>query len=224
MGPDRRRQVQQVQRALRPALVLHQAPGSSRGIAGVDAFGRRRAPDDVPSMPGAKRPKPERTECSGLNLNGEDRQVPHPYLVPSEPKIVAERPKQRHLRGSAHPGVCGICTVHANGEPVRACVTTLAEVTGKRIVTIEGLAVEPRNRMIEVWIAEQASQCGYCQPGQIMAAATLLARRPSPRHRAVLDLAVERARWGTPPPKGRHRGLAVYPHSAATSLKSRRYS
>lgn len=76
-------------------------------------------------------------------------------------------------------GVCGTCTVHVDGEAHHACVTTLAEVVGKRIVTIEGLAQRP-NRVISAWVAEQASQCGYCQPGQIMTATALLAQSPSP--------------------------------------------
>lgn len=76
-------------------------------------------------------------------------------------------------------GVCGVCTVHVDGEAHHACVTTLADVLGKQIVTIEGLA-QRSNRVIAAWIAEQASQCGYCQPGQIMTAAALLGRHPSP--------------------------------------------
>jgi isoquinoline 1-oxidoreductase beta subunit len=114
-----------------------------------------------------------------LNINGEDREVSRP---PETPLLWALR-DNLGLKGTKYGcgiGVCGICTVHADGEPVRACVTTLAEVAGRRLVTIEGLATEPRNRVIEAWIAEQASQCGYCQPGQVMAAAALLARCPSP--------------------------------------------
>lgn len=76
-------------------------------------------------------------------------------------------------------GACGICTVHVEDEPRHACVLPLAEVVGKRIVTIEGLAARP-NRVISAWIAEQASQCGYCQPGQIMAASALLAQSSLP--------------------------------------------
>ncbi len=81
-------------------------------------------------------------------------------------------------------GVCGACTVCVDDEARHACVLTLAEVVGKRIVTIEGLSARP-NRVIPAWIAEQASQCGYCQPGQIMTAAALLARNPSPSSEEV---------------------------------------
>ncbi|NUM73122.1 (2Fe-2S)-binding protein [candidate division KSB1 bacterium] len=77
-------------------------------------------------------------------------------------------------------GICGSCTVHLNGEAVRSCVTTLDEAKGKKITTIEGLAVEPEHRLLAAWIAEEVSQCGYCQPGQIMQAAALLAQNPHP--------------------------------------------
>lgn len=77
-------------------------------------------------------------------------------------------------------GICGSCTVHLDGEAVRSCVTTLDEAKGKKITTIEGLAVEPEHRLLAAWIAEEVSQCGYCQPGQIMQAAALLAQNPYP--------------------------------------------
>lgn len=87
-------------------------------------------------------------------------------------------------------GVCGSCTVHVDGEACHACVTTLAEVAGKKILTIEGIAQRP-NHLISAWIAEQASQCGYCQPGQIMTAAALLARNPAPTD-AEIDAAMSK--------------------------------
>jgi isoquinoline 1-oxidoreductase beta subunit len=114
-----------------------------------------------------------------LNVNGQDRQLEAPAEMP----LLWALRETLGLRGTKYGcgvGVCGICAVLADGEPVRACVTALTEVAGKRLVTIEGLAAEPRNRVIEAWLAEQASQCGYCQPGQIMAAAALLARGSSP--------------------------------------------
>jgi aerobic-type carbon monoxide dehydrogenase small subunit (CoxS/CutS family) len=77
-------------------------------------------------------------------------------------------------------GVCGICTVLAAGRPVRSCVTPVAEVAGQAITTIEGLARQPDHPLIQAWIAEQAPQCGYCQTGQIMAAAALLGDIPTP--------------------------------------------
>ncbi len=86
-------------------------------------------------------------------------------------------------------GACGICTVLADGKPVRACVAPVAQVAGRAITTIEGLAADPMHPLLQAWIDEQVPQCGYCQPGQIMAAAALLAQRPSPT-RADIDAAM----------------------------------
>jgi isoquinoline 1-oxidoreductase subunit beta len=77
-------------------------------------------------------------------------------------------------------GVCGICTVLLDGDPVRACVMPLADVAGRKVTTIEGLAADPEHALLRAWRAEQVPQCGYCQPGAIMAAAALLARTSSP--------------------------------------------
>jgi aerobic-type carbon monoxide dehydrogenase small subunit (CoxS/CutS family) len=76
--------------------------------------------------------------------------------------------------------LCGACTVHLDDEPVRACVTPAAGVTGRRITTIEGLSRDRGHPLQQAWIAEQVPQCGFCQSGQIMAAAALLARTPRP--------------------------------------------
>jgi isoquinoline 1-oxidoreductase alpha subunit len=76
--------------------------------------------------------------------------------------------------------LCGACTVHVDGAPVRSCVTTVADVHGKRITTIEGLARERSHPVQQAWIAEQVPQCGFCQSGQIMSAAALLAKTPHP--------------------------------------------
>ncbi|MFZ5910306.1 MAG: (2Fe-2S)-binding protein [Chloroflexota bacterium] len=77
-------------------------------------------------------------------------------------------------------GVCGSCTVHLDGEAVRSCVTPVSEAAGKAITTIEGLSPDESHPVQQAWIAENVAQCGYCQPGQIMAAAALLAKNPSP--------------------------------------------
>jgi isoquinoline 1-oxidoreductase alpha subunit len=77
-------------------------------------------------------------------------------------------------------GLCGACTVHIDGAATRSCQTPLATAAGKRIVTIEGLAANGLHPVQEAWIAEQVPQCGYCQPGQIMSAAALLADKPHP--------------------------------------------
>lgn len=75
---------------------------------------------------------------------------------------------------------CGACTVHVDGEPVRACATPLSAVQGRSITTIEGLHPEGRHPVQLAWTEVQVPQCGYCQSGQIMSAAALLAKTPNP--------------------------------------------
>ena len=77
-------------------------------------------------------------------------------------------------------GLCGACTVHMDGRPIRACATAVSLVAGKKIVTIEGLAPAGGEHPLQVaWKQHQVPQCGYCQSGQIMQAAALLASRPN---------------------------------------------
>src|SRR3712207_3114940 len=75
---------------------------------------------------------------------------------------------------------CGACTVHLDGAPVRACVTPVSAVGSRAVTTIEGLATDGLHPLQRAWVEEEVPQCGYCQSGQIMAAAALLARRPDP--------------------------------------------
>jgi isoquinoline 1-oxidoreductase alpha subunit len=82
---------------------------------------------------------------------------------------------------------CGVCTVHLDGEPVRACIIPLAAVDGKAVTTIEGLSPDGDHPLQRAWIEEQVPQCGYCQPGQIMQAAALLAKNPNPSREAVVE-------------------------------------
>ncbi len=79
-------------------------------------------------------------------------------------------------------GICGACTLHVDGRAVRSCQVTVAEVAaaGGRVTTIEGLSADGRHPCQRAWLAEDVAQCGYCQPGMIMAAAALLRDRPRP--------------------------------------------
>jgi isoquinoline 1-oxidoreductase alpha subunit len=81
---------------------------------------------------------------------------------------------------SCGQGICGSCTVHLDGEPSRSCVTTVASAEGRAITTIEGLALDKAHPVLKAWIDHQVPQCGYCQPGQIMQATALLAKKTSP--------------------------------------------
>jgi isoquinoline 1-oxidoreductase subunit alpha len=77
-------------------------------------------------------------------------------------------------------GLCGACTVHLDGEAVRSCQVPVSSVGERKITTIEGLSASNNHPLQLAWIAEQVPQCGYCQPGQIMSAAALLAQTPHP--------------------------------------------
>ena len=77
-------------------------------------------------------------------------------------------------------GQCGACTVHLNGDAVRSCQTRVSAAVGQKITTIEALSADRSHAIQQAWIAEEVPQCGYCQSGQIMAAAALLAKKPHP--------------------------------------------
>jgi aerobic-type carbon monoxide dehydrogenase small subunit (CoxS/CutS family) len=81
---------------------------------------------------------------------------------------------------SCGEGICGSCTVLIDDEPVRSCITGVASVVGKSIITIEGLSPDGSHPLQKAWIEERVTQCGYCQPGQIMNAAALLKKNPDP--------------------------------------------
>lgn len=75
---------------------------------------------------------------------------------------------------------CGVCTVHIDGQPVRSCMTPAAAAVGRQVTTIEGLSPDGSHPVQRAWVEHTVPQCGYCQSGQIMAAAALLARTPNP--------------------------------------------
>lgn len=114
-----------------------------------------------------------------LTINGQLRSVD---AAPDTPLLWALR-DALGLTGTKYGcgmALCGACTVHVDGEPVRSCVTTLSSVAGKTVTTIEGLAKDAGHPVQKAWIALDVPQCGYCQSGQIMAAAALLAKHPKP--------------------------------------------
>ena len=84
-------------------------------------------------------------------------------------------------------GVCGACTVHVDGEPVFSCLTPVGDLAGQAVTTIEGLSPDGEHPLQQAWIAEQVPQCGYCQSGQIMRAAALLAENPKPERAEIRD-------------------------------------
>ena len=85
---------------------------------------------------------------------------------------------------------CGMCTVHVDGEATRSCITPVSRVEGKKITTIEGLSADGSHPLQKAWMEVDVPQCGYCQAGQIMSAAALLAKTPKPSD-AQIDEAME---------------------------------
>jgi len=95
-------------------------------------------------------------------------------------------------------GACGACTVHLNGNPVRACITALGSVAGQSITTIEGLASATGLHPVQkAWLSHQVPQCGYCQSGMIMAVAALLDTNPAPDDAAIDAAITNICRCGT---------------------------
>lgn len=114
-----------------------------------------------------------------MRINGEQRSV---EADPAMPLLWALR-DLLDLTGTKYGcgiGQCGACTIHLDGRPALACLTTVAEAQGKSITTIEGLGGTEDHPVQRAWQNLNVSQCGFCQPGQIMRAAALLADNPAP--------------------------------------------
>jgi isoquinoline 1-oxidoreductase alpha subunit len=114
--------------------------------------------------------------------------------------VVREHLKLTGTKFGCGSGLCGACTVHVDGKAVRSCQVGLSAVAGKSVTTIEGLSPTGSHRLQKAWIAEQVPQCGYCQSGQIMQAAELLAnvRRPT-REQIISHMDGNICRCGTYP-------------------------
>ncbi|UCF55923.1 MAG: (2Fe-2S)-binding protein [Deltaproteobacteria bacterium] len=99
--------------------------------------------------------------------------------------VIREHLKLTGTKFGCGTGVCGTCTIHIDGKAERSCQLSVGEAKGKKITTIEGL---PGHHPVKrVWTEEQVPQCGYCQPGQIMQAASLLAENPHPTDEEIID-------------------------------------
>jgi isoquinoline 1-oxidoreductase alpha subunit len=114
--------------------------------------------------------------------------------------VVREHLKLTGTKFGCGSGLCGACTVHLNGKAVRSCQTTMSEVAGKSVTTIEGLSPNSSHPLQKAFITEQVPQCGYCQSGQIMQAAELLAKNKKPtRAQIVAHMDGNICRCGTYP-------------------------
>ena len=114
-----------------------------------------------------------------LTVNGMPRQLDVP---PDMPLLWAVR-ERLGLTGTKYGcgmALCGACTVHVDGAPTRSCVTPVSSVAGKRITTIEGLSAQTDHPVQRAWMEIDVPQCGYCQSGQLMSAAALLAQNKTP--------------------------------------------
>ena len=116
---------------------------------------------------------------ANLLVNGKSQTVDVP---PDTPLlwVIREHLKLTGTKFGCGMAQCGACTVHLNGTAVRSCQTPVSAAVGKKITTIEGLSPDGKHPLQVAWIAEQVPQCGYCQSGQIMQAASLLAKNPKP--------------------------------------------
>jgi isoquinoline 1-oxidoreductase subunit alpha len=108
---------------------------------------------------------------------------------------------------------CGCCTVHIEGEAMRSCSISVGDVAGKKITTIEGLSPDSRHPVQQAWLAEDVPQCGYCQSGQIMAAAALLKQNPQPSDGDIDSGITNICRCGT------YARIRAAIHRAATIMK-----
>jgi isoquinoline 1-oxidoreductase subunit alpha len=114
-----------------------------------------------------------------LRVNGSEKTV----SVPPETPLLWVLRDTLELTGTKFgcgAGLCGACTVHLDGKAVRSCSTPVSQAAGKNITTIEGLSANGLHVLQQAWIEEEVPQCGYCQTGQIMSAAALLAKLPNP--------------------------------------------
>lgn len=101
--------------------------------------------------------------------------------------VLREHLRLTGTKFSCGSGVCGSCTVHLDGVPTRSCVMPVSVVEGRAVTTIEGLSEDRSHPLQKAWIEEQVPQCGYCQSGQIMQAATLLDTNPSPTREEIIQ-------------------------------------
>jgi isoquinoline 1-oxidoreductase alpha subunit len=114
--------------------------------------------------------------------------------------VLREHLKLTGTKFGCGSGLCGACTVHIDGKAVRSCQTAVSQVSGKKVTTIEGLSPDSSHPLQKAWIAEQVPQCGYCQSGQIMQAADLLATTKTPtREQIVAHMDGNICRCGTYP-------------------------
>ncbi len=132
-----------------------------------------------------------------LNINGQTVQV---EVEPDTPLLWVIR-EELGMTGTKYGcGVaqCGACTVLADGQPLRSCLTPVSAAVGKQIVTIEAVEQDPvGQKVVQAWVDQQVPQCGYCQSGQVLAATALLHSKPQPTDEDIANAMVNLCRCGT---------------------------
>ena len=120
-----------------------------------------------------------------ISVNGKSTEV---EVEPATPLlwVIREHLQLTGTKFGCGMAQCGACTVHVNGQAVRSCVTPVSKVAGKAVTTIEGLSPNGDHKLQKAWVAEQVPQCGYCQSGQIMQAAALLAKKKNPSREEIV--------------------------------------
>ena len=121
-----------------------------------------------------------------LVVNGQSREVDAPPEMPLL-WVLRERLRLTGTKYGCGVALCGACTVHLDGQPIRSCVTPVSAAVGRRVTTIEGLSARTDHPVQRAWIELDVPQCGYCQSGQILSAAALLARTPAPTDADIDD-------------------------------------
>ncbi|MCO7544368.1 (2Fe-2S)-binding protein [Stutzerimonas nitrititolerans] len=120
-----------------------------------------------------------------LQVNGQARDLD----VPDDMPLLWALRDQLGMTGTKFGcgmALCGACTVHVDGTPIRACITPVADVTGRTITTIESMQADPVGQVVQqTWIEQNVAQCGYCQAGQIMSAVSLLKTSPAPTEQQI---------------------------------------
>ena len=151
-----------------------------------------------------------------LNVNGQRHQLEN---VDSETPLLWVLRDRLGLTGTKYGcgiGMCGACTVHLDGEAIRSCSFTVGDLGDSEVITIEGLvAANPEHPLLGAWKEHAVPQCGYCQTGQIMSAAALMAENTDPS-----DEDIDEAMWGNICRCGTYVRIRAAIHSAAKEVQS----
>ena len=151
-------------------------------------------------------------ESVKLKVNGKKYTV---QVAPDTPLlwVLRDHLKLTGTKYSCGMGLCGCCTVHLDGKPTRSCITPVSAVANRSVTTIEGLGADGLHPLQKAWIDGDVPQCGYCQPGQIMTAAALLAEKPDPT-----DADIDNAMSNTLCRCGTHQRIRTAIHKAAQEV------